>query len=82
MVSSQLSDAYNAPTEELESFLQGTSLHRFMKKLREASSVNLDKKNFAIIDPSLIDEDMTRYFNTSESQYCAEVFLYSYFTFF
>ena len=60
VVSSQLSDAYNAPTGELESFLHGTSLHRCNKKMKEVSTVNLNKTNQAMSDISSTDEDSTR----------------------
>ena len=60
VVSSQLSDAYNAPTGELESFLHGTSLYRCNKKMKEVSTVNLNKTNQAMNDISSTDEDSTR----------------------
>ena len=60
VVSSQLSDAYNAPTGELESFLHGTSLHRCNKKMKKVSTVNLNQTRQAMNDVSSTDEDSIR----------------------
>ena len=74
VVSSQLSDAYNAPTGELESFLHGNSLHRCNKKMKKVSTVNLNKTNQTMKDVSSTDEDSTRCLSQLNTHICIILF--------
>lgn len=67
VVTSQHSDAYNAPTQELESFLHGSSLLRChtQTQLKE-KSILLNVTHFNT-DSGVLTDNMTRYFNASFS---------------